>query len=380
PIWRFRNLFSRAEKDPGRLRLQPLRTLRRMCATDNVESQLIVYLCVSRSLKELPLPCAAQKFIPVNHHAPSREDSIRHTRDLDSLKHRIIHAHVVSFGADGVFAVGIEDNQVGVAADGDRSFSWIQAEELGGSGGNQLDKPVQAETAVGDSAGINQAHPVLDAWAAIGNLREVVLPQFFLLFETKWTVIGGDDLQVIALESVPELLLVPLFAQRRRENILRAFKAGYIEILDGKIQILRASLRVDRKAAIARLPNFFERFVTAQVHDINRRAGHFRQRNRPRRGLSLRCGRTGQRMILRSLFSLGKRLLNNDIDRASVLGMHANQPAILCGSLQGLEDAGIVQHEHAGVSHEKLKAGNALAHQRIHFLQLRIAQLSNNAM
>src|SRR5437867_9172590 len=77
-----------------------------MCATDNVESQLIVYLCVSRSLKELPLPCAAQKFIPVNHHAPSREDSIRHTRDLDSLKHRIIHAHVVSFGADGVLRWG----------------------------------------------------------------------------------------------------------------------------------------------------------------------------------------------------------------------------------------------------------------------------------
>src|SRR5438445_13721668 len=116
-----------------------------MCATDNVESQLIVYLCVSRSLKELPLPCAAQKFIPVNHHAPSREDSIRHTRDLDSLKHRIIHAHVVSFGADGVFAVGIEDNQVGVAADGDRSFSWIEDEELGRSGGNHVYKPVHGD-------------------------------------------------------------------------------------------------------------------------------------------------------------------------------------------------------------------------------------------
>ncbi len=109
-----------------------------------------------------------------------------------------------------------------------------------------------------------------------GNLREVVLPQFFLLFETKWTVIGGDDLQVIALESVPELLLVPLFAQRRRENILRAFKAGYIEILNREIQILRTSLRVDRKAPIARLTYFFERIVTTQVHDINRRAGHFR--------------------------------------------------------------------------------------------------------
>src|SRR5438445_12761884 len=166
-----------------------------MCATDNVESQLIVYLCVSRSLKELPLPCAAQKFLPANHHAPSREDSIRHTRDLDSLKHRIIHAHVVSFGADGVFAVGIEDNQVGVAADGDRSFSWIQAEEPGGSGGNQLDKTVHAETAVGDSAGINQAHPETDAWAAIGNLRAVVILRIVLGTDTSRTAVVGNDRQ-----------------------------------------------------------------------------------------------------------------------------------------------------------------------------------------
>src|SRR5437660_10736776 len=120
-----------------------------MCATDNVESQLIVYLCVSRSLKELPLPRAAQKFIPVNHHAPSREDSIRHTRDLDSLKHRIIHAHVVGFGADGVFAVRIEDNQVSVAAYRNRSLAWMQAQELRGSCGKQLDKPVRTETVGG---------------------------------------------------------------------------------------------------------------------------------------------------------------------------------------------------------------------------------------
>ena len=273
----------------------------------------------------------------------------------------------MSFGADGVFAVRIEDNQVSVAAYRNRSFAWIQAEELCRSGGNQLDKPVHAETAVGDSAGINQAHAMLDAWAAVGNLREVILPEFFLFFETERAMISGDDLQVIALQSIPQLLLMPFFPQWRRENILCAFKAGYIEILDGKIQILRASLRVDRKSAIARLTNFFKRIVTAQVHDINRRAGHFRQRNRPRRGLSLRCGRTGQRMILRSLFSLGKRLLNNDIDRASVLGMHTYQPAVFCGGLQRLEDAGIVEHKHARICHKKLKARHALAYQCIHF-------------
>ena len=72
-------------------------------------------------------------------------------------------------------------------------------------------------------------------------------------------------------------------------------------------------------------------------------------------------------MILRSLFSLGKRLLNNDIDRASVLGMHTYQPAVFCGGLQRLEDAGIVEHKHARICHKKLKARHALAYQCIHF-------------
>src|SRR5205814_6724439 len=167
-----------------------------------------------------------------------RQSRNRHNSVLDSLKHRLLHAHVVSFGADGVFAVRIEDNQVSVAAYRNRSFAWIQAEELCRSGGNQLDKPVHTETALCDASGINQAHAMLDAWAAVGNLREVILPEFFLFFETERAMISGDDLQVIALQSIPQLLLMPLFPQRRRENILRALKAGYVEILDREIQIL----------------------------------------------------------------------------------------------------------------------------------------------
>ncbi len=85
-------------------------------------------------------------------------------------------------------------------------------------------------------------------------------------------------------------------------------------------------------------------------------------------------------MIFRSFFPLGKRLLNNDVDRASVLGMHADKAAVLRGGLQRLKDAGIVEHKHAGICHEKLEARHALIYQRIHLLQLRTAEIGHNAV
>ncbi len=105
---------------------------------------------------------------------------------------------------------------------------------------------------------------MLNARAAVGNLRKVVASEFFLLLETEWTVIGRDDLQMIALKAVPELFLMPLFAKRRRKNVFRAFKVGNIKVFDREIQILGASFGIDGKAAVARLTNFFKSLIAAQ--------------------------------------------------------------------------------------------------------------------
>ena len=138
----------------------------------------------------------------------------------------------MSLGADRVFAVGIEDYEIGVAADGDRSFARIQTEQLCRSGGDEFYEPVHAETPRGNAAGINQAHAVLNAGTSVGNLREIVSPKFLLLLETEWAVIGGDDLQMIALETVPEFLLMPFFAKGRGKYIFRAFEIGNIKVFD----------------------------------------------------------------------------------------------------------------------------------------------------
>ena len=159
--------------------------------------------------------------------------------------------------------LGIENHQIGVAADGDRSFARIEAEQLRRSGRNQFHKTVHTESSAGHAAGVDQAHAMLYARAAVRNFREIVAAHFFLFFETKRAMIGGDNLQVIVLEAVPEFLLMPFFAQRRSENIFRSFEPGCIKVLERKIQILRAGLGVDGKSAVARLANFFKRIVAA---------------------------------------------------------------------------------------------------------------------
>ena len=81
-----------------------------------------------------------------------------------------------------------------------------------------------------DAPRVNEAHAVLNTGAAVRNFREVAKPEFFLLFETKWTMIGRDDLQMIAFQAIPQFLLVPFFAQRWREDILGSFEAGHVEV------------------------------------------------------------------------------------------------------------------------------------------------------
>ena len=92
-----------------------------------------------------------------------------------------------------------------------------------------------------DGAFEDERHACLDARRAIGNLAEVVfalllrvLQSVRLLVEAERTMIGRHDLQVVGLQSSPQLLLVMMIAQRRRHHELGAFKAGTLVILDGE--------------------------------------------------------------------------------------------------------------------------------------------------
>src|SRR5881296_3680035 len=67
---------------------------------------------VGLAAEELAGTGAADEFAGV----AAGEDGLGGAFDLDAFKHGIVHAHVVGFGADDFFVVGIEDHHVGVGA------------------------------------------------------------------------------------------------------------------------------------------------------------------------------------------------------------------------------------------------------------------------
>src|ERR1700683_3727991 len=130
------------------------------------------------------------------------------------------------FCADCVLALRVEDYQVSVSSDRDRPFPRIKAKQLRRSCGHEFHETVRAESSSGHAAGIDQAHAMLHAGTAIRDLRKIIESHFLLLLETKGAVVGRDHLQMVTLQTIPQFFLMPLLAQRRRENIFRAFKSG----------------------------------------------------------------------------------------------------------------------------------------------------------
>src|SRR5882724_632268 len=335
---------------------------------------------VGLAAEELAGAGATDEFAGVDDGAAAGENCFGRAFDLDALEHGIVHAHVVGFSADDFFVIGIEDDQVGVGANGDGAFARIEAKEFSGRDCNQLDKTVRRKMFAVDPAGIHETQAVLDAGAAIGNLGEIVLAELFLLLEAEGAVVGGNNLQSVFGEALPELFLVPLFAERRSEDILGAFKTGGVHIFQGKIQVLRAGLGVSGQAAVARFADFFERVVAGEMNDVDGRAGHFGESDGTGSGFGFGGGRARERVIFRRALSFGEGLLNDDVDGAAIFRVHADEAAVFGGLAHSLEDRGIIEHEDARVGHEELEAGDAFADELAHFFKLRGAELGDDAV
>ena len=202
---------------------------------------------------------------------------------------------------------------------------------------------------------------MLDARTAVRNLGEVIDAQFLLFLEAEWAMIGRDDLQRIVRETLPEFFLMPFLSQRRREDILRALESGDVHVFQREIQILRASLGVGGQPAVARLANFFERLVAGEMNDVDRRAGHFRQRDCARSGFGFGGGGTRKRVIFRGALPFRQRLLDDHIDSPAIFGVHADQSGCFAACAMARKMRGVVEHEYAGIGHKKLETRHALA-------------------
>src|ERR1700675_1500623 len=122
---------------------------------------------------------------------------------------------------------------------------------------------------------------------------------------------------------------MPLLPQRRGKDIFSTLESGRVHVFEGKIQILRARLRINGKAAVAGFTHLFESLIATQMDDVNWGSGHFGEGNRSRDSFRFRRRWTSQGVILRSLFSFRQRLLHDHVNRAAVFGMHADESAVL---------------------------------------------------
>jgi len=100
---------------------------------------------------------AADEFAGLDDGAAAGENGFGRAFDLDALEHGIIHAHVVGLGADDFLVIGIEDDQVGIGADGDGAFARVEAEKLCGRGCNKLDEAIRRKMLAVHSSGIDEA-------------------------------------------------------------------------------------------------------------------------------------------------------------------------------------------------------------------------------
>src|ERR1700704_5347263 len=99
---------------------------------------LAIHLRISGAPQERSLAGASQELFPFHHNPAARKNYLGHPGDLDAFEHRVIDAHVVRPGADGVLALRVKDYEVGIAADSDCPFARIQSKQLRWSSGNQF--------------------------------------------------------------------------------------------------------------------------------------------------------------------------------------------------------------------------------------------------
>ena len=96
------------------------------------------------------------------------------------------------------------------------------------------------------------------------------------------------------------------------------------------------------------------------MHDVDRRAGHLGEADRPVRAFGLGNLWARERVIDGGGVALRESLLHEDIDGDAVLGVHADEPPDFAGALHGAEDLPIVDQEDPGIGHEHLEGRDSL--------------------
>ncbi len=97
--------------------------------------------------------------------------------DLHAFEAVVIVIDVLSLGRDDAPILGIVDDQVRVAADGNRSLPRKQPEDLRRPRTRRIDKAMKIQSAALHSVRVQQVDAIFDPGNAVGDLREGVFAQ-----------------------------------------------------------------------------------------------------------------------------------------------------------------------------------------------------------
>src|SRR5204862_6208445 len=129
------------------------------------------------------------------------------------------------------------------------------------------------DPALADAEVVDHLQPVIEAGAAIRDLREVGLAERLLPVPEERAVIGRDRGQRVCAHRVPQDVVVRRVARGRRVDVLRALEVRLREVVNRPEEVLRARLPPDVPALLARAPDRLDRLAAGDVYDAERAAG-----------------------------------------------------------------------------------------------------------
>src|SRR5687768_13896956 len=140
-------------------------------------------------LQEVALARAALVLVVLDDHFAARQHRFRQPLDLHALKEAVVAVHVVRLRAERPLALVVEDDDVGVGADGDRALLREHAEHLRRRRRRQVDELVEREPALDDAAVVYERQPILHARPAVRDFSEVAAAELLLALEVEGAVI-----------------------------------------------------------------------------------------------------------------------------------------------------------------------------------------------
>ncbi len=277
--------------------------------------------------------------VAVLHEHLSAQHGRRHAaRELPAVPEAVVAGGVQLVEADRVPGRGVDEDQVGVAADGDHALARVEPEQPGGRLGGELHELLDGEPVLRDPLGEQHVHPRLDAVVAAGHVVDHEAGQLGRARDGE--VVGGHGVQVAEGDGRPERVLVGGRFQRRVVVVERAVGLGVV--LAGEGQVVVQHLAEDRHPPRARLRDGRGPGLRRHVHDVERAPAALGEQDHPPDRRLLGQRRPGEGDVAARLAAFGVEPAGVEVDDAVVLGVHHHHAARPLGRVHHAPDHAVV--------------------------------------